>query len=447
MLNRITYIQRAPVALLAACGLLFAFARPTSAQSTDAIDKSEVEARKAERERRYKEIADAQTRQEVEDFSASIKETCELLARLETKSTALRDRLQALLTDDDGKRLAQDDISYHAYLDLRDQPIASIREIQSRRKNMDSILDGLQAELKRLNVGWVPSPRLRQEMDENSTWAKSRLDQLERQESRLAAILFRAPKELDPVKAVTLEQKIRQEEAHQVESWAQALIRGEAAAKSESEKTIFDAARAAGLERGNEEANQIREARRAELAALRAEFEAEIKRRDAESQRLLAEANRIHADEIAQLRRELKIASAKRQAEDVRAEIEKQDVLNAADHEKKKQRCHAAEVKQLLAPFLAEGYTQPGSVEQQYNKLPISYSKLVSSGALNPDRHGLCQLLGVVTWKGDKVRPRWKMSGRNFEQLSPEEIERTKKVQQLLIELGPTLVEEKLLSP
>lgn len=446
MLNRVAYIQRAQAVLLSACGLLLAFARPTSAQSTDAMDKPEAEARKAERERRYKEIADAKTRQEVESFSASIKETCELLALLETKTTTMRDRLQALLTDDDGKRLALDEVSYHAYLDLKDQPIASIREIQSRRKNMDSILDGLQAELRRLNVGWVPSPRLRQEMDENNTWARNRLDQLEKQESRLAAVLSRAPKEFDPLKAVTLEQKIRQEEAHQVESWAQALIRGEAAAKSESEKTIFDTARAARLERANEEANQLREAMRAELAAMRAEFEAEIKRRDAESQRLLAEANRKHADEIAQLRRELQIASAKRQADDVRAEIESQKVLNTADQERKKQRCHDADVRQLLAPFLAAGYTQPNVPGQHPDKLPISYSKLESFGALAPDREGMRRLIVVATWKGDKVRPRWPLP-QNFDWLSPDQIEMVKKAQGLLIELGPVLVEQKLLSP
>lgn len=52
----------------------------------------------------------------------------------------------------------------------------------------------------------------------------------------------------------------------------------------------------------------------------------------------------------------------------------------------------------------------------------------------------------VVTDKGDKVRPRWKMQAFNYLN-HPEHIEQIKEAQALLNELGPTLVELKMLEP
>ena len=46
----------------------------------------------------------------------------------------------------------------------------------------------------------------------------------------------------------------------------------------------------------------------------------------------------------------------------------------------------------------------------------------------------------------DRVRPRWKMNPQLYTR-HPDEIEKVKEVQQLLVELGPVLVEMGKLQP
>lgn len=130
---------------------------------------------------------------------------------------------------------------------------------------------------------------------------------------------------------------------------------------------------------------------------------------------------------------------------EVEAKVAATTTITEAEKKLIIQKCQTPEVKTLLAPFLAEGYSQPGEKQLQCDNVPISCSKLASFGALNPDRQGLCQLLDVATSKHDKVRPRWSVSAWRFEQLSPDEIERFKKAPQLLIELEPTMVELEML--
>jgi hypothetical protein len=65
---------------------------------------------------------------------------------------------------------------------------------------------------------------------------------------------------------------------------------------------------------------------------------------------------------------------------------------------------------------------------------------------LDPSLPGLRKLAELGCTLQGKVRPRWKLKGgaRGFT-LYPAEVEKVKEAQQLLIELGPVLVEMKLL--
>ncbi|MCC7316613.1 MAG: hypothetical protein IT419_17620 [Planctomycetes bacterium] len=375
-----------------------------------------------------------------------MKETDELLGQLQSRAAAVEARLKALLTNNEGKRIGQDPVAFLAYLKVRDEPGVSVEEVKVRRKNVGSIQSGLQAELKRLNVGWVPGPKLKLEMGDIGFWARDRISRIEQKESWLASALSRSPTDLDFAQVKTLEEVIREYEARQMESWGKARLQGEESAQKEAQDRIRESARIAELEKATQEAERHLKEERAKNAAIQVEYDLKIEQMKAETYKLQEETQRKLRDLTAEVNRLNEIADAKRFAADTEAKVVASKTISEAEKKLLAQKCHDPEVRRLLAPFLAAGYTQPKSADQLPDKLPISFSQLSSSGALSPDREGMRRLIIVATWKGDKVRPRWSVP-QNFNWLSPDQIEMVKKAQGLLIELGPVMVEQKLLSP
>ena len=78
-------------------------------------------------------------------------------------------------------------------------------------------------------------------------------------------------------------------------------------------------------------------------------------------------------------------------------------------------------------------------------KEPISLSKLQAIGGLEQTIKGLQELAGVACHKDDDVRTRWGC-GAYAPWWSTGQQEVVQKAQDLLIELGPVLVEEGLLA-
>lgn len=417
------------------------------AQSRTDKDRVDAEAREAERERRQREIEDARTRQLIEGFMASAREARDMLAGLETRATRHQQSINDLLTNDDGKRLAQDKLSFFAYLRIREEPPISMELIKANKKRADSILSGLEVELKRPSVGWLPDDKQRRDVEGLCVWTKERLEQVERQESLLANAISRSPKDIDIANAKTLQEVIHEHEARMLEAWIISKAQGEEAAQKEAHEKVRESARIAQLEKAALEAERLLKEERAKMASLKAEFELMLQQREIEELKRRTETETQLADLAAEVARLKQLADAQRFAKDAEAKVAATTTISEAEKKLLIQKCQTPEVKSQLAPFLAAGYTQPGEKQLQYDKAPISYSKLVSFGALNPDRQGLCQLLDVATAKNDKARPRWSVSAWRFEQLKPDEIERYKKAQQLLIELGPTMVELGMLQP
>ena len=82
------------------------------------------------------------------------------------------------------------------------------------------------------------------------------------------------------------------------------------------------------------------------------------------------------------------------------------------------------------------------------DKKPHSYTRLKSFGSLDPTLAGLGKLVDMACTGRDSARPRWKLKGGpNLWRRYPEEVEKVKEAQHLLIELGPVLVGMKLLEP
>jgi hypothetical protein len=113
------------------------------------------------------------------------------------------------------------------------------------------------------------------------------------------------------------------------------------------------------------------------------------------------------------------------------------------------------EFRDRLSPFIKSGYRQP-NVETHFvattDSRPISYSALLSVGALEGDLKGLETLfhLGAFSrFGGGNDRPRGSFPEGNweFEAKKPETIRQLKAIQEFLRRHGEAMVEAKLLIP
>ena len=181
-------------------------------------------------------------------------------------------------------------------------------------------------------------------------------------------------------------------------------------------------------------------------------------RNDAETERAKAEAEKIRADarreaeetrakvkeESAAKERELQEREAQLKVLEAKTRVVVQDKADEARKVELKKKASDPATQAKLTPFTMPGYYQINEVGSDLQ--PLSYSKLQNAGALAGDMRGLNRLLTIAWTSADKVRPRWKMNPQLFVR-HPNEIEKVKEVQQLLIELGPVLVEMGKLQP
>jgi hypothetical protein len=133
----------------------------------------------------------------------------------------------------------------------------------------------------------------------------------------------------------------------------------------------------------------------------------------------------------------------------IAVESQTANVRAATQHARNIEEAKATEVQNALRFFITKGFYQPGD-SSDYTKTtearPISYSKLVAYGALEPSDEGMARLLFIVTNFPDDRRTRWKMD-RYIGSLSPDDTEKLAKTQDYLRRLGDALVELKLLDP
>lgn len=412
----------------------------------------EEEAKRAERERRQREEQAQRTRRLVQQCVDQAQTASDLLERLQKRWDELSARLEALETNDDGKKIAQDSAGSMVYLQLVESPILTPEQLASRRKAINSILTGLKEELKRENVDFLPDPATQGEVAEIHFWAKERLGLILEKTNWLDASLANAPRDLELSKLKTLRQFRQDYDATKLAALARARATGEAQAKAEAERKVTDSAREAELQRAAAEAERLLKEARAEIAAMRAEFETQMKERETEQQRRVADAEKRYQDELAQVRRELELAKAERDKADVEAKIKRDAVAAEARKKELMQKAEDPVILNALAPFTTKGYWQPGVARgKAIDLIPVSLSKLRSIGALSPGADGLQKLLTCGTneyhKKGhDHVRPRWPYPPL-VRDLKPEQLEELKKAQGYLIELGDVLVEKGLLSP
>jgi hypothetical protein len=172
---------------------------------------------------------------------------------------------------------------------------------------------------------------------------------------------------------------------------------------------------------------------KAEAARIREEAETEAKR-------ILSEVSTKQKE--VELALEEKEAALKVELARVKAAV--QQNLDEAGRIELRQKASQPEVLAELAPFTTPGYLQIDGIKVE--KKPYSYAALRNYGALSPDADGMRKLVRLASHPQDNVRPRWKMNHLLF-QRKPSEVEKVARVQGLLTELGPVLVEKGLLQP
>lgn len=355
---------------------------------------------------------------------------------LKTKASSLSDQIQALLTNDTGKRLARDPLAIVTFIQIRDEPAPSVQQIDRKAAAVDAALKAVEEKLARPRVD-LPSPQQRCEILDAYSWARGNADRIADRLDFLQALLATTAGNDDVSKVPTLDAAIKEYKNRFTRVFAQRWLEGEEKAAERAQKTLTDTAEKAVLERAAQEAKLKMEKAVAEVERLKAEHEVELRQlREKQEKR------------IADIERELALAKAARLKQQAETIVIAKQAQQDADLILKKKQARDPEVQQLLAPFIAPGYYQPkyprGEIGVQ--KIPMSYAKLQAFGALQPDTNGLQKLIQVATWSGDKARPRWSYNWRAHK-LKPEEIEEVTKAQRFLIELGPVMVQEGILSP
>jgi hypothetical protein len=171
----------------------------------------------------------------------------------------------------------------------------------------------------------------------------------------------------------------------------------------------------------------------------------------AEAQRIIDEANREAAkiraeseEKKAALDRDILIKKADQQTEEAKNKVAVATVEDEARKIELRKKAADPAIQAKLASFITPGYWQiRGSTLE---KKPLSFTKLVNSGALASTPRGGSTMATIVSSSNDRVRPRWKINSGSYLHY-PDAIERIKEAQELLTELGPVLVEMKLLEP
>lgn len=318
---------------------------------------------------------------------------------------------KALLKDGDGRKIAGDASLLKRFRLIQEKDRPSRAKVERYQQVVAEMAEPIKASLKNPKDASIPRADLAAEAERiqaelagyHEAWRKDRI---------LLESLVAEMKRSNPTPATkSLDETIRAAVAAETLAFTQAMEKEANAAKAEMEAKLIKA-----------KADGIRAIEQANIDKILAE-----KR---------AEAERIRTEAF------LKEAKEKAAAEAARAKVEKERLLAKVQD---------AKVKQMLAPIIAKTIFQPVIVDGKVRNDHvgglmdrISYTRLKSVGALDKSREGLAALASVGCyvnrhphWLFSTIPSEWTDGNRAF----------LEEVQELLRELGPTLVEEKLLAP
>lgn len=398
-------------------------------------------------------------------FETRVRQTESLIKEVERRDAAYRDRMDALLTNDDGKRLGRkNDPSIRTqFMSYQEQPLIDPSELAAKKTLVEQML-GFLEEAKSAPGGFVPQPERVDEADDAYLWARARAMKLSEVEAWLNGQLASLDRTTDVSATPTLKSRIDAYRAELRQAWIDAQTRGREAAREAAQPVMEENARIAELERALQEAELKLALARQEAEQQRIDFEMRMQQQQIELRERLAASQREMEERLAEIERQNQLAEAERMRRDAEAGAEARAIRQDARRVELVAKCNSPEVQADLAPFLAEGTWQPGDPRpnMRIDSTPMSLSKLRAFGALDQDIDGIKNMLNVANNLGctpkangpnglrgsshiDTQRPKWGYP-RKFDDLSSNDIAEIRRVQLLLIELGDTLVEEGMLA-
>lgn len=267
----------------------------------------------------------------------------------------------------------------------------------------------------RQNLGTAYDPSaVRAGLEEDLRWANRWIEDVKSKANALESLKADAETKLPPPESDQLPQTLQQ------------AIDAQVAAETRARQELFS--------RSKDEAQKVGD----ERVAI-AVYEKALAERDTEATRLRTEIEALKAEMARQL--------AEQQAAIKRADTETQVTIKKTEAETEAIRLRAKaqepDVVEALRPFTTPGYWNPGGKLTPDLK-PMSLNAIRAVGALNRSEKGILKLQDVATTNMDKIRPRM---DRDRIRLNQQRYGEYSELQALLIELGSTLVELKMLEP
>jgi len=307
------------------------------------VQQTQDEARMQLREDAARDAEATMTKNLLTQFIARVKDTSDLLGQFQDKANTFFPRLQKLLTDDDGKRLALDDAAFLEYLDIHDHPPATLEEIKAKKVAIDSILAKLKEQLAAPTAGYTPPVTMKDEVEDARQWSVSNLAKTNELSGWLDSVIAKnADKDIS--KAPTLGKRIDAFNAAKIDALAKSKLQ----VQPEVQQTVQDAAIAAIRLQAEQDAQSIIREKNAELERLRIQQDMQIKQ--------MLEDQKEKEDALNKQLAEAKAARLKSNAQN---EATVKQAEEDAEFIKKRQECHNGDVQAVLAPFISKGRFQP----------------------------------------------------------------------------------------
>jgi hypothetical protein len=354
--------------------------------------------------------------------------------------------LNALLDSDQGRAIAQDEKLFETFYRLFRWPLVAVPEAQAKAATATALVQQLRIADTPPEVGYAPGPQLRQDIESLDRWVTTRKDLLQTQLSTVKVLSNPKPTGQDLSQAPSLRDAVTERESDWEFFFTDAWVQGRQLAETEGIDALKKAVFQAYLKRIELEKELIVNRMEALMEQLRNENQVAMLTLQHESATRLAEAEEKHKNAMAQIETLRNQGVTDRTVAAINARIGDQAKLDQAHQEQLKALARSPEVQSLLAPFLAQGYHQPGHNAPYPEKGPVKLSCLADMGALRPGTAGLRALLTAGTAVRDMERPRWPFPKR-LQQCSPQELDQLSQAQQYLIDLGSIMVELGMLAP
>lgn len=453
---------------------LFALAAATVAFGSvpvlaqDSLSDEDIKNRATAREQtRARQLeAEAVARANMSAFETRVAEADQQLREFKSEHDAFAARLGEIMQNDLGRRIAVENHQAGlVIMDWIDTPLMRESDFAERRVFADEMVRVIAERKQRPDVPFSVEPQQRNRTDDVYLWARERASRLAERRAWLDDTI-RSVDASQPVDGVaTLAEAIEAFRKARRDLWAQAASTGKQLARQEAEPQMTEAARITELEKLLQETEQrLREARQ-EIEIERMQFESRLRIREAEAINAAAEAEEARLNLLAETEHMQRLESANRRLQEELSKADVRNTLDDAERVRLEQLAKSPSVQRDLAPFLARGTWQPGETAPKpaAEVVPMSFSAISGFGALDRSEEGLRKLHAIVNAKGsgqmrvmqgqgnrrrhlDEMRPKWGFPER-FKDLSGDQMQQLRDVQDLLIEVGPTMVELSLLAP